>query len=206
MEPPQQIQARQTAYIVQIKDILTGKFVKEEGWNPNYVIVGNTHVSRVNIIGIIISVNNDASAQTMQLDDGTGKITLRNFEKKYDINVGEIVLCVGRVRQYNNETYLTPEIINKKVNKAWNLVWKKLAIHQTESSVVNKVVKEEVEETEEPISDSENVLSKIKELDDGNGAPYEEILAAVGDEKIISHLLLQGEIFEIKPGRLKVLE
>ena len=50
-----EIRKRQIAYKIRIKDILEGKYVKEEGWNPNYIVTANEkEVSRVNIIGIVI--------------------------------------------------------------------------------------------------------------------------------------------------------
>ena len=205
MDPPQQMQARQVAHIVNIKDILTGRFVKEDGWSPNYVIVGDTHVSRVNIIGIIISSAQEGSVQVLQIDDGTSKITLRNFEKKFEVDVGNIVLCVGRVRQYGSETYVAPEIINRSINRDWSKVWKRLSLQPSEE-IAHVDNTREVIEAQEPSTQSDAVIARIRELDAGDGAQYENVIAAIKDEKIITRLLLQGEIFEIKPGRLKVLE
>ena len=34
-------QKRQIAYKVRINDLLGGKYVKEEGWNPNYIESGD---------------------------------------------------------------------------------------------------------------------------------------------------------------------
>ena len=52
---------------------------------------------------------------------------------------------------------------------------------------------------------AENVIKIIKECDDGEGADYEEVLEKVKNEKLINSLMEEGEIFEIKPGKLKVL-
>ncbi len=57
----------------------------------------------------------------------------------------------------------------------------------------------------------ERVCRIIKELDAGKGANMDEVIekcAGDGDdaEKIIKSLLEEGEIFEIRPGKLKVLE
>lgn len=207
----QTIQPRQIAYIVKINDLISGRFVKEEGWNPNYVVIGEKHVSRVNIIGAIIDVNDNNGIRNVSIDDGTGKISIREFDKKTDVAVGEVVLLIGRVRRYGNEIYLTPEIIKKNINRKWSLVWKKLTLQNTgkeqieekEENIIEKKIEEEHPKT---ISFVEQVLEKIKELDSGDGANYQEIVKFAKEEKIISNLLLQGDIFEIKPGKLKVLD
>ncbi len=55
---------------------------------------------------------------------------------------------------------------------------------------------------------SDKVLVTIKELDDGAGAPVEKIIARLGGaaETALTDLMAEGEIFEIRPGRVKVLE
>ena len=50
-----------------------------------------------------------------------------------------------------------------------------------------------------------DVLSVVRDLDGGEGADYDVVASKVGEDKII-HLLAVGELFETKPGRLKVLE
>ena len=42
-------------------------------------------------------------------------------------------------------------------------------------------------------------------MDSGDGADYELLVEKVGDERIITTLLEEGEIFEVTPGRLKAL-
>lgn len=207
MEEQPQIQPRQTAYIVQIKDLLNGIFIKESGWNPSYVVIGGKNVSRINIIGIITEISEENNVQTIVIEDGTGRIPIRNFEKKSDVSIGDAVLLIGRIRQYGKEKYVVPEVMNKNINKKWNLFWKKQVLRNKDEpkNQVKEVVVEEIIDNKEEKSAIEQIIEKIRELDDGTGALFEEI-KAISDEKTISHLLLQGEIFEIKPGRLKVLD
>lgn len=196
-------QPRQTAYIVQVNDLINGIFVKEDGWNPNYIVIGNKNVSRVNIIGAVIDNRTEENMQSIVIDDGTGKITIKNFEKKIDVGIGNVILVVGRIRQFGNEKYITPEVIRKDIDTRWNFLWKKYALKNENVVSVKRVEEEKIEENTE--NDIEKVLSKIKDLDDGGGASYAEIIK-IADESTISHLLQQGEIFELKPGRLKVLD
>jgi len=53
------------------------------------------------------------------------------------------------------------------------------------------------------------VYSLIKKLDNGDGASFEDIIKNSKNAKvetIITRLLENGDVFEIKPGKLKVLE
>ena len=59
------------------------------------------------------------------------------------------------------------------------------------------------------ISSGADVLSAVREFDEGKGAPLSKILEMGGNEDVklkIDFLLKKGEIFEVGPGRLKVLE
>lgn len=210
MDEPTQIQPRQIAYIVNVNDLLSSRFVKESGWNPSYVVIADKNVSRINVIGIITDVSEENNFQNIVVDDGTGRISVRNFEKRADVAIGNIVLVVGRIRQYGNEKYVVPEIIKNNINKKWSLLWKRNAVKNEGKNIEKQepvsVSEEKIEEIDKPKSEIEKIIEKIRELDDGNGASYAELIKEFKDEKLISNLLLQGEIFEIKPGRLKVLD
>lgn len=214
MEIQQASQPRQIAYLVNIKDIKKSKFFKEEGWNPNFVLINGKNVSRVNIIAAIISSFSENNVQTINLDDGTGQIAVKNFNSPIDVKTGDIVLLVGRVRKYGNETYLTPEIVKKNVNVGWGAVWKKMAVESSDEEIEMNDDSEEESSVEEElietnpgeISFREKIMQKIKDLDDGEGASYGDVVKLFPDEHYISKLLLDGDIFEIKPGRLKVLD
>ena len=55
----------------------------------------------------------------------------------------------------------------------------------------------------------ERIYSLIRQLDDGKGADVEEVLQTSQikeGEEIIKQLILEGEVFELFPGRLKVLQ
>jgi len=68
-----------------------------------------------------------------------------------------------------------------------------------------KTVEEELVEEKSPI---DNLLNTIRNLDKGDGVDIEELLKLKGEnsESLISTLLKEGELFELKPGRIKVLE
>lgn len=199
-----EIRKRQIAYKIRIKDILEGKYVKEEGWNPNYIVTANEkEVSRVNIIGIVIDKQFEFNKYVLIIDDSSGKIFVRTFNdnKIIDkINIGEVILIIGRPREYNNEKFIMPEIIKKIDNKKW-IDFRRLELKPV-------ILKREIK-YEKISNPSEKIFKLIKELDNGEGANFNDIVnkSNIKDsEKIIKILLSEGEIFQNSPGKLKVLE
>jgi RPA family protein len=197
---------RRTAHKVRIGDLLAGSFVKKEGWEPSYVIgEGGTEISRVNIIALAVSLN--PSVPSLVLDDGSGAIETRSFDAKInlpDIEVGDVVQVIGKPRKYQEEMFVVPEII-KKVDPGWARV---RASELAGKNVIGKpaaaqeAITEEVKE-----SAPQRVYSLIKTLDKGEGADLGDLLKEIPDaERIVRTLLLEGDIFEVKSGRLKVLE
>jgi RPA family protein len=210
-------QKRQIAHKVRIKELINGKYVKEEGWQPNYITTNDgKQISRVNLIGTVVSipVEQDMNYQSIVLDDGTGRIYARSFEqnKIFDnIQIGDVVLLIGRPREYGNEIYLLPEILKKIQDKGWikvreiELKKKKNIIQETQKEKPIEESKEEIiEEIQESTSDK--IIRIVKENDKGDGVDFEEVLKEINDEKSVNELLKKGELFEIRPGRLKVLE
>jgi RPA family protein len=207
-----QNQKRQIAYKVRIKELANGKYVKEEGWQPNYIITTDgRQINRINLIATVVSkpIEEGLSYQSIILDDGTGRISIRNFEQNdlfNNIEIGDIILLIGRPREYGNEIYILPETLKKVQDKAWIKVRElELKNNRLIKKIEDKTEpKEVVEDAVESISDK--VIRIIKEKDQGEGIDFEDILKQVNNEKIIKELLKKGELFEIRPGRLKVLE
>lgn len=230
---PEENQKRQIAYKVRIKEIINGKYVKEEGWQPNYIITqDNKQLSRINLIGTVVSTPSDEEInyQSITLDDGTGRISARVFEQNNffnNINIGDVVLIIARPREYNNQIYLLPEILKKMQDKGWIKVRelelkKQPEIEDTkteETKLSNEseklpekgLQKSKTFQKEEIIEDiQESIPSKIiniiKEKDKGDGVDFEEVLKEINNEEAINKLLRKGELFEVRPGILKVLE
>ena len=115
---------RQVAYKVRIADILNNRYIKEEGWLPNYVSVGDMKVSRANLLGVIVSKAaqegaKDVASYDFILDDGSGRISLRFFESVQPLDVGDMVIVIGRPREFGTERYVVPEIVKKVTDPKW---------------------------------------------------------------------------------------
>lgn len=215
-------QKRQIAYKAKISDILEGRYVKEEGWQPNYILAGDgTRISRINIIAIAINIQHDSPGNTILVDDGTGKILLRSFQGFLEINgveVGDVVNVIGKPREFGQEKYIVPEIIRKVNDRRWVEIRNIELSTREKNNVGREIVKiEEVGDTEKrdvptppnKVNPVQVIYSLIKELDNGEGADIEEVSKKSGlanPDSVISNLLKEGEIFEIRRGKLKILE
>lgn len=211
---------RQIAEKLWIADLKDGQYIKEEGLRPNYVLLKNNHkVSRVNLVGTVVSINEDRGYKDICIDDGSAKISIRAFEQNPSmdaLDIGDPIFMVGRPREYGQEIYVLPEIISKITDHKWlevrMLELKKLkVIAATEHEIAPPEAPEEDNEVEEEVVEDKNsvaVKAAIKELDSGSGADYEEIIKKSGPdaEKIIANLLKNGDAFEVSPGKLKLLE
>ncbi|HHE36566.1 MAG TPA: hypothetical protein ENL16_02000 [Candidatus Woesearchaeota archaeon] len=199
---------RETAVICMINDLLRGSFIRTEGWNPSYFSTEIGDVSRVSLMGVVVS--KDASGNVV-IDDSSGRILLRSFENNafHDLNIGDLIMVIGRPRVYNEEKYVLPEII-KKMDHKWGayrqlqlkLLRKKTGLRKKEARIL-------VKEEKQPINHFQKIIEFIKDLDAGEGADIEEVKKRSGApnaEELINKLIEEGEIFEVKAGKLKVLE
>ena len=121
------VQKRQVACIVSINTLIQGKYIRQDGWQPNYILTkDNNEISRVNLMGVIIDISLDN--KSFLVDDGTGNIQVRAFEEikqLKDIQMGDIVNIIGKPREFNDDKYIIPEIVKKVEDKRWVDVWKK---------------------------------------------------------------------------------
>ncbi len=212
---------RLVAYKAKISNLLNGKYFKEEGWASNYILTeDDKKLSRVNVIGIVVAKNLDQNINYSEIlvDDGSAKISLRSFEKNEALEnakIGNIMLVIGRPREFGNEKYLIVEILKALNDKNW------LELRKLELEIEKKALKKEISANnsgeeliediiEEMPADSQmHVVDIIKKLDRGDGADYDEVLLSSKNkscDKMIMQLLKQGDIFEIRAGKLKVLE
>jgi RPA family protein len=226
---------RQTAYIVGLDEIANSDYVVSEGeWDPNYMLIREIKVSRANIMGVVIAIEGEAGrVRSFTVDDGRSSITVRVFEseKSPDLEIGDIVMVIGRPRVFNDEKYIVPEIIKKITDSLWIEIRKKEIERLAGKDIIRRTIKEQIEpvalvtieekedkkesileesmKEEKTESEAEEIISLIRKFDFGNGADIEEIIKhskSKTAEKLIMNLLAEGDIFEIKAGRLKVLE
>jgi len=224
---------RHVAYKVWINSIVNGDFVKQEGWDPNYIELDGKQISRVNIMATVVGkfLSEDGNYGAITLDDGSDTIRCKAFGpdviKLKDVEIGSIVRFIGKVREYNEEIHLSPEVVRKIDDANWVLAWnlelgKPLENKKIEEKKLTKPIgketqkeEKETEEAEVMTISSENFSSKIldiiKNLDGKDGADIMEVIKQSKLEEdeaknIIAGLLKAGDIFEPKKGLLKPLD
>ncbi|MDO8642917.1 MAG: OB-fold nucleic acid binding domain-containing protein [Candidatus Woesearchaeota archaeon] len=208
----QQPVQRQPAKKVRIQEITDAQYVAAEGWNPNVLRINNEDVARVNILGAVVAkaTTEIFNYDFFTLDDGTGKITVRSFENKNlskNFDVGTIAMVIGRPREYGGEVYIAPEIVKKIEDTAW-VELRKLELETRPVTVAPAAQKENTSDivVEKESNPDERVIEYIKQKDSGEGVDVEEIIGRYADaQMVIQRLQLQGDIFEVRPGRVKVL-
>lgn len=197
---------RETAIICAVKDILQGSFVRTEGWAPSYFATDAGNISRVNLMGVVVEKEGDG----IVIDDGSGRILLRSFETNLpEANVGELMLIIGRPRIFNEKKYVVPEIM-RKMSPAW-AEYRKLQLERIlrVTTPIRKEKKEVIAEMPQGQNPYQRIVEFIKDLDTGEGADTGEVERRSGFSnagELISRLIEEGEIFEIRPGRIKILE
>src|SRR3989338_9055961 len=192
---------RQTAYKTWISNLLSGIYTQAAGeWEPNYIQADYKKISRVNLIGHVVDkfVKSESSSTTLLLDDGTEKIPIRAWKEESAVlagfEIGDLLLVIAKVRDFNNRIYLTPEIITKLDNPRWaklrNLELKKLLgeaksyardiriesiqTEQKEETTSNVIIEEKV--VNEPVNKRQLLLDLIEKLDTNNGADQQLVL------------------------------
>lgn len=193
---------RQTAIPCTLAEIASGSFLQNDTM-PSGIQTGRGMISRASIIGVMI----DKQDKEFSIDDGTNVINVRSFDTNpvpVYANVGDIVLVIGRPREYNGQRYLVLEICKKIRNNGWIQYRKKELSLLTQPKV--EVKEETPAESKNPF---EALVAAIRDLDKGPGADIDVVLARVDApdaNKFLRTLIEEGEIFEIRPGKLKVLE
>ncbi len=149
--------------------------------------------TRVQLVGTIVDTQEFETWKQGVLDDGTGTAEIRLFDKDKKFTVGEQVRIIGRMRTYQGVTYVNADILKKIDDPRWIQHWK-LSFELTKKSSA---------------SPTETILAAIRELDEGDGADAFEVARKTTLEnasELIETLKRQGEVFETKPGKIKVLE
>ena len=201
---PEKKPERAIARKLWIREMLDGEVVVTEGLSPNILKSARGDIGRVNIIGVVVST--DELAKAIVLDDGTGTIQARSFDKTIPFIVGAFVQIIGRPRTYQKETYIAYEV-GSVVSSGW-AEYRKKELGEPLVTEKKEVVAAEKQETEDRQTNAERIPKLITELDRGDGASVEEIIVKsklVNAEAILEQLMMTGDIFEIRAGKVKVL-
>lgn len=154
----------------------------------------------VNIIGKVRMFGNSnyVACELISKVDDLAWVELRKLELK-----NNVLPEIKKVEEPQNEIVL-PE--KKSVVEEEIIVEEVSSVKDKETDAVSE---EKAEEPKPELTPVEKVLEIIRTNDQGQGVDIEDIITESGStdcEKIINSLLAEGDIFEVKPGRVKVLE
>ncbi|HDI02712.1 MAG TPA: hypothetical protein ENF95_01100 [Candidatus Aenigmarchaeota archaeon] len=173
---------RLTAIKTEIKPIVEGKYVRGEGFESNYVITPlGLRISRARILATVMTkfVNEDKTYGFLVLDDGTETIRAKVFKniKLIDsIKEGDLVDVIGKLREYDGELYIMPEVVKKIENPNFLILRKAELLEQKEEL---KKIREKVLGFKKQTSD----LEEIKKLAQAEGINPELVEAILESEE-----------------------
>jgi RPA family protein len=228
---------RNVAYKFRIGEFSTGRPVFDEATQRfNYLDLNGKNVVRVNVVGNIVDKyesDGDSVFMVFTLDDGSGQIKMRVFADDVprfkNFVQGQTVVVIGLLRSYNNEMYITPEVM-KEMDPRY-LVVRKLEIEKQRnserpigntavgntSSQGNSSTDNSSEESASPGINSEvravkdKILDKIKAAEADGGIDTDKIILELKEatpeiiNEEIKKMQEEGIIFEPRPGRLRWL-
>lgn len=207
--PDQQFK-RNIAYKLRIGDLLIGKPIIENE-RFNFLELGDKKIVRVNIIGSVIErydSEGEKKYSFITIDDGSGQIKLKSFgddvEKLGNLSQGQTVVVIGVLRHFNDEIYISPEIVRLQDPKY--LLVRKVELEK--NSPIQQVRSTAPGQTN---SIRDKILEDIKNSEDDGGIYIDKIILShneVSSDLInqeVQKLLEEGIIFEPRPGKVRWL-
>jgi RPA family protein len=216
-EQPRRIK-RQTAYKVWISHLINNNGTVDDT-GLAYIPVGDKKVVRANIVGSVIGKELREGFGSLVLDDGSENVNARVWGEDTsllnDIEIGDLVLVIARLGEFNGNVYLRPEVV-KKIDMDWALLRRLELVKEygkpepREIKVEEDKVEEKEERIEEPIPSiaiREKVLKLVEEREE---VAMETVIEKVGEDErkikaAVDELLKEGEMFMPRPGYLRVV-
>lgn len=136
-----------TAVKLRIQDIVQGTFEEP------YVHTISGNVKEVRILGTVVDIfiTDDESYISLTVDDGTETIRIKawrhDVEKLKEYSTGDIIDIVGKIREYNEEIYVVPDVISAVSPNKWILRELELMKQYIEGGYAEKEKKKREEKT-----------------------------------------------------------
>ena len=169
-------------------------------------------VARARILATVMNVfrSEDGNFGSVTLDDGSDTIRAKAFKDLAVLDgvaVGDLVDAVGKVREYNGEIYMMPELI-RKVSPDMELLRRAelLRLAGAPGKPAGIAAPRASKDVDEKVGLRNRVLEVVESREDG--ATFAEIAGAVkADEEAledaINELLTEGICYEPTPGKIK---
>lgn len=202
---PEEQFKRHIAYKYRIGDVLAGKTIFDAD-HFRFQEITEKQVVRVNIIANVIEKfvqDQDKKFASVTLDDASGQIKLKTFgddiNKFQNVSQGDTIQVVGLLRSWNNEIYISPEIIKSRTPEY--LLLRKLETDLERPKPIDKAQASELRD---------QILEILKKQEDNGGADVEALITDLKQSpqiinSEIKKLLEEGIAYEPRPGKLRYL-
>ncbi len=196
---------RRVAYKMQVGSVLAGKPIMENE-RFRFLEFNGKEIIRVNLVANIIDKfvqEGEKKYASLTLDDASGQIKVKAFGedvKKFEaFTTGDTVLVVGLLRSWNNEVYITSEIMKKK-EPAYLLV-RKLEIEADMPKTLDSAA---------VFALKDKIIVEVKNAESTGGVEIEKLIMELKESpevinQEIKRLLEEGMVYEPRPGRLRWL-
>ncbi len=157
---------RLTAVKTSVDAIGGGKFVPQEGFIPSFVISPKgQRLSRVRLLATVVDkfVSENGKFASVTLDDGSDTIRVKVFNALSmleNVDKGHLVDIIARIKEYQGEVYLLPEVIAKVEDPNLELL-RHLELQEQERELEKK--KQLVLEYRSQVADASELFRLIKE-------------------------------------------
>ncbi len=200
------IPKRNIAYKMRIGALTAGRQVVEAERFQFLDIGDGRQIIRINVIANIIDKfisEGEKQYGSLTLDDATGQIRLKLFgedvQQLADFSQGDTVMVVGLLRSWNNDLYITPEVIKKK-DPSFLLV-RKLEIEANAPKQLDKAATAALKD---------KILKMVKEAEKDGGIDIDKIIMDLKESPDVINieirkLLEDGVAYEPRPGKLRYL-
>ena len=207
--PEEQQFKRNIAFKLRIGDILSGKPITE---NERFIALelGKKKVVRVNVIGNVIDRyggEGEKKFTIITLDDGSGQIKAKAFgddiKRIENANQGQTILIIGVLRHFNNELYISPEIV-REMDPRYLLI-RKIEVEKKKSGTAEPLPKDQM------VAVRDRILGAIKAAEEDGGVEMDKLImtlstiAPVIINQEVEKFLEEGIIFEPRPGKVRYL-
>ena len=200
---------RNVAFKLRVGDLLIGKPIMD-GERFSFLELGNKKIIRVNVIGNVVEKyesEGDKKFGSITIDDGSGQIKLKTFGEDVDrfsnVTQGQTILVIGVLRYWNNEVYISPEIIKEQNTKY--LLIRKLEMEKDKAQNSEPIARDQI------IAVKDKILGAIKGSEEEGGIEIDKIIMSLKEispviiNQEIQKLLEEGIVFEPRPGKVRYL-
>ena len=200
---------RNIAFKLRIGDIAAGKPIIE-GDRFLSLELGNKKVIRVNLIGNVVDKygsEGEKKFTIITLDDGSGQIKAKSFgddiKRLENVSQGQTILIVGVLRHFNNELYVSPEIV-REMDPRYLLI-RKREVEKKKSKSAEPLPKDQI------VAVKDKILGAIKAAEEDGGIEMDKLIMTLSNispiiiSQEVGKFLEEGIIFEPRPGKVRYL-